>query len=826
MRLFTLIALLLVAAMVQAQSFLPDVSTFSCQHRHQATNGGYKIMAGQGRSDTIDVTHYTISLDISDLSSGEIHGNCELKVVSLLNNLTTINLDLKALTVDSVKVNGATRTFTHAGELLSISTPALNANDTATVLVYYGGTPVTDPSGFGGFYMNNTYAYNIGVAFADDPHNYGRVWFPCVDNFVDRATYETYITTAATDKAFCGGLLMDSVSAGGKMVWHWLLNESIPTYLASVAVSNYTSISYTYNGIAGDFPVILAVRPTDSARISLVFANLSDAIGAFEQAWGAQPFSRVGYAMVPFNGGAMEHATNIAFPAGTQANIGGELLMAHELAHHWFGDWVTCSTAEDMWLNEGWASYCEKIYLESVYGKADYTKEVRSNHESVLRLTHVRDGGYYPVSGVGHDLTYSSTVYDKGADVAHTLRGYMGDAQFFTCITSYLAAKGFSSVSSADFRDFLSQCSGINLTSFFDNWVFAEGFPHFAIDTVHTVPGSVSGYNVSVEIRQLLKAAPTLYEDVPLTISYYGAAGEKVEQTVLMGGSCGTYSRTLPFEPVYVALDMDEKISDATTDMYRVVNATGSYDFEEAKMTIDVTQITDSALIRVEHHWVGPVVWNTLPINLHVSPDRYFTVDGVWPSGFSAFATFDYNGTTSTGSGYLDNSLITNREDSLVVLYRPYGRADWSIYTDVQFNYLNNQNDRRGRVTLNDLKQGDYVLAIYDGSRLAQPNNPDFSQCRELGTALIELPRQEQYFTVYPNPTADSFTIALKPSNKVPDTFSVFDSRGKIVYSSAFPEFGPGIEKIDMVKWPAGIYFVRVYTIDGSYQTQTLIKSE
>ena len=91
MRLLTLTALLLVAAMVQAQSFLPDVSTFSCQHRHQATNGGYKMMAGQGRSDTIDVTHYTISLDISDLASGEIHGNCELKVVSLLNNLTTIN---------------------------------------------------------------------------------------------------------------------------------------------------------------------------------------------------------------------------------------------------------------------------------------------------------------------------------------------------------------------------------------------------------------------------------------------------------------------------------------------------------------------------------------------------------------------------------------------------------------------------------------------------------------------------------------------------------------------------------------------------------------
>ncbi len=812
--------------LLQGQSFLPDVSTFGCQHRHQATNGGFKSMAGQGRSDTIDVAHYTISLDISDLASGEIHGNCELKVVSLLNNLSTINLDLKALIVDSVKVNGATRTFTHIGELLAVSVASMNANDTATVKVYYGGTPVTDPSGFGGFYMTSTYAYNIGVAFVDDPHNYGRVWFPCVDNFVDRATYETYITTAPTNKAFCGGLLLDSMSTGGKMVWHWLLDEPIPTYLASVAVSNYTSISYTYNGIEKDFPVVLAVRPTDSARISLVFANLPDAIGAFEQSWGPQPFSRVGYAMVPFNGGAMEHATNIAFPAGTQANIGGELLMAHELAHHWFGDWVTCETAEDMWLNEGWASYCEKIYLEMVYGKAEYTKEVRSNHESVLRLAHVRDGGYYPVSGVGHDLTYSTTVYDKGADVAHTLRGYFNDDNlFFDCVTAYLASNSFSSVSSQDFRDYLSQCSGANFTPFFDNWVFAPGFPHFSIDTVLVALGGATDFGVTVEIRQLLKEALTLYEDVPLTISYYGANGETFEQVVLMGGSCGSYTNTLPFEPVYVALDMHEKISDAITDKYMLVNATGSYDFEEARMTIDVTQVTDSALIRVEHHWVGPTVWNFLPTNLHVSPDRYFTVDGIWPNDFGAFATFDYNGTTSTAAGYLDNGLITNREDSLVLLYRPYGKADWAIYNDVQFNYLNNQNDRRGRVTINNLKQGDYVLAIYDGTRVAQPNNPDFSQCRELGTAISEV-KNAQYFAIYPNPTTDSFTLELRSTNKTLQNIQVLDVAGKTVYQDVINEFGPNTIKINTANWPAGSYYVKVYSNDGQYQTQTLIKSE
>ena len=825
MRLLAIISLLCWSIMAQAQSFLPNVSTFSCQHRHQALPNTLKSMAGQGRNDTIDITHYTISLDISNLASRQIRGNCQLKLVSLINNLTQIDLDLKALTVDSVKVSGVTRSFIHLGELLSINVPGLNANDTATVTVYYGGTPVTDPSGFGGFYMTNTYAYNIGVAFADNPHNYGRVWFPCVDNFVDRATYESYITTAIGDKAFCGGLLIDSTVAGANTIWHWKLDEDIPTYLASVAVSNYTTIGYTYNGINADFPVMLAVRPTDSARISQVFAKLPNAIGAYETLWGAQPFSRVGYAMVPFNGGAMEHATNIAFPASTQPGIASELLMAHELGHHWFGDWVTCETAEDMWLNEGWASYCEKIYLEAVYGKEAYTKEVRSNHADVIRLAHIRDGGYYPVSGVGHDLTYSTHVYDKGADVAHTLRGYMGDSLFFECVGSYLSAYGFNHASSQNFRDHLTQCSGISLTSFFDNWVFGTGFTHFSIDTVNITPVGVSGYSVTVEIRQLIKEASALYTNVPLDITYFGAQGQTFTQRVSMSGSCGTYTNTLAFEPIYVALDINEKISDAITDKYLVVNSIGSYDFEEARMTIDVSQVTDSAFIRVEHHWVGPVVWNSLPANLHVSPDRYYSVDGVWPADFAATAVFDYNGSTSTSAGYLDNGLITNREDSLVLLYRPYGKADWVIYSDAQFNYLNNQNDKRGKVTINNLRQGDYSLAIYDASRLAQPNSPDAAQCRELGTAINEIAPNKN-FIVYPNPTKDTFTVEFNKSIKPPHMAEVFDMAGNLVFKKIFSAPFNAPWEVNTSEWAKGTYIIKVTLMDDIVQTQKLIKTE
>ena len=113
----------------------------------------------------------------------------------------------------------------------------------------------------------------------------------------------------------------------------------------------------------------------------------------------------------------MEHATNIAYPRYAIANGDktSETLFAHELAHHWWGNTITCKTQEDMWLNEGWASYSERLFLEAVYGKKAYEDDIEANHHSVLQFAHVLDEAVLPVSGIGHANTYGRHVYDKGA---------------------------------------------------------------------------------------------------------------------------------------------------------------------------------------------------------------------------------------------------------------------------------------------------------------------------------------------------------------------------------------------------------------------------
>ena len=152
------------------------------------------------RSDTFDILKYTINLEIGNSITKLIKGNTAVRFAPKLNNRTFIRLDLLKLTIDSVKESLTTLTYTYNDTILKINfTAAKNTIDTSTITVYYKGIPQGDPAGWGGFYFDNhggnQYAYNLGVGFGAKPHNYGRVWFPCFDNFVERSKYEFNITS-------------------------------------------------------------------------------------------------------------------------------------------------------------------------------------------------------------------------------------------------------------------------------------------------------------------------------------------------------------------------------------------------------------------------------------------------------------------------------------------------------------------------------------------------------------------------------------------------------------------------------------------------------
>jgi aminopeptidase N len=406
----------------------------------------------------------------------------------------------------------------------------------------------------------------------------------------------------------------------------------------------------------------------------------------------------------------MEHATNIAFMQ-SYLNIFSrdcETTMAHELSHHWFGNLVTCDSAPEMWLNESWATYSQSLFIEGLYGVDSATQYRSENHANELQMAHVNDGGYLPVSGVPSRRTYGSTVYEKGGAVIQTLRYYVGDSIFFSCVKSYLNHFAFGNAGTTQLRDYLNQCSGKNLNSFFDNWVLAPGYTHFSISDEY-VTHTNGKYHVSVNILQRLSHAPKFYEEVPVTISYFDHNMRRHDEKVYVSGECSIYSTQLDFKPELIALDFDENLMQAISDNWRVVDDTGVYDFNNAMVSVKVASLRDSSLIRVQHNWLAPEGLAPTNKSLHLHPSRYWTVDGIFDPAMKALGIFEFN---SNGGEHLDAGFITN-PDNLVMMYRPNQQTDWKkIHSFVEKSPADT--DKAGAVIVYPLKKGEYAFAIYN----------------------------------------------------------------------------------------------------------------
>lgn len=738
-------------------------------------------------SDTVHVVHYDIHLTEVDVTTKTISGYTTISCVPKFNGLMEIKLELAVLTVDSVfqgleAVNSFLRM--DPSLIIPLKTP-VNAGDTTELTVYYHGSTFVDPSDWGGFQFAGEYAFNLGVGFDAIPHNLGKAWFPCIDDFRDRALYDVYLTVPNTRKAISGGLLEEVIDNGNMTsTWHWKTGKTLPTYLISAAVGNYVLISDTYNGIEGPVPITFYCRPVDSSKVAGTFSHLKDILQIYETHFGPYPFERVGYTSTAQ--GAMEHAANIFLPySGWSGNSNSEWWYAHELSHMWFGDKVTCASAEDMWLNEGWAVWCEDLFLEFLYGPEVSKPYLRSKLNNVIQFSHTIDGGYYPVYGIPQTITYGNTVYEKGAQVTHTLRHYLGDELFFSGIKAYLAAYAYKPASSCDLRDFLSSFTGVDLTDFFEAWVFSPGFPHFSVGYYES-HAAASGFDVTVHVGQKLRGRTELANSNHLEITFLGKNWETYTDTLIFSGKQGAKTFHVPFEPVDAIADFNEKISDATMDFSTVIKKTGDVDFPNTYSKVSVTSIADSAFVRISHNWVPPDSLKTPVPGLRISDTRYWKVEGIFPSGFKAKGRFSYNKNVS-----FDNSLLTLSKDSLILLYRRDALDEWK-----EVPVTRQGNSSAGALITDSIARGEYTLGAWE---------------RYFG--MEDHPADRNYqLNIYPNPSRGTCLIELdNPSGAI---LRVYDSLGKKIDECPFAS-GKHEMTWQNTSSGSGVYFFRLSSRTG-----------
>ncbi len=729
--------------------------------------------------DTIHANHYSIHLLEVNTSEKSIRAFTEVDIIPLVDQLNTIPLELMSLTVDSVFVDGQAASFTHTDDLLRIGLliPA-QTTDTLSVVVYYQGQPFHEA--WGGFHFDGDYAFNLGVGFESIPHNLGKSWFPCIDNFTDRATYDVFVTVDENLKGIAGGMLVSIQNNGdGTHTWHWQLNHRIPTYLQSVMVGDYILYEDEYYGMEDTVPIQIYTKPSDTGKVAGSFVNLHQILDFFESHFGPYPFGRVGYTGTAI--GAMEHATNIAYPHfAINGNTGYESLYTHELSHMWFGDEVTCSSAEEMWLNEGWARFCEIYYLKVLYDEQTFMNEMRAKHHEVLTKTHVTDHGYWALDSVPQLYTYGSTSYDKGGVVANTLRGYLGDSLFFDAMGAFLNHFAFQSVSSAQMRDFLTDYTGINMNGFFDAWVSTPGTPHFAIDSVKS-SGSGSTYDIEMWFKQKYKGADFLANNNRLEVGFLDDNFNMHTDSIIFSGETGYSSKPLDFIPEAVFIDPYQKINDATMDQMKFFTSPQLYTFPYTYFDLDIKQLGDSALVRATHNWVAPDSLKQSVEGLRLSPNRFWTLEGLWPEDFNATGTFEYD-----NDEQLDGDLILSENDSVVVLYRAGAHDEWHYVSQERLGPW-----RVGFIFVENLQKGDYTLAVWDKQIVG---GQDLSA--------------EKQVMIFPNPSHGQLNFKFQKRGNY--HVRLFDTKGVLLDSVQYRSKNNSYrwkEKLDY----AGVVLVRVY---------------
>ena len=730
------------------------------------------------RSDSIDLLHTSIDLDLTQTTSGLIHGKASIRFVPKVNGVDVLPLDLLDLSTDSVRLGTVPLSYTHVGEDLRIDLGGtFGTTDTLTVDIHYGGDPAIDASGWGGFYTLSSYQYDLGVAFDAVPHSYGRSWFPCFDNFVERCTFEFFVHVDNDRTVFANGALVDVSEPGpGEHIYHWSMEGPIPSYLASVAATNYVAARDTFLSTAGNnVPVTLVAKPNDTTDMKASFIHLHDAFNTFERWFGPYRWERVGYCLT--TQGAMEHPTNISYPVSiADGTLAYEETMAHELAHHWFGDLITCRQAEEMYINEGYAEFMSYLFIEDLRGRPAYDAKIRENHHDMVATAHLKDNGWYALSAVPQEFTYGEHSYRKGADFAHTLRGYLGDSLFSSGYKRVLANNAFTDMSTEELRDSLSAATGIDLTDYFNDWISQPGWAAFEVDSFSTSQdGSV--WPTVVRVQQKLRHADHLYVNVPVSVTFEGNDGTRWTDPspVLVGGEFSTLTSSPPFEPEFVFLNADQRLALGTTTTEDTLTATGTVNLALADATIIVNELTSQATVRMEEFWTAADDVTTEPFAFVVSPDRWWRLTGQLAEGTQFSLRFTIDGRPTSPSNF-DPGLVQNAdgttfcEDSLVTLYRPNARFPWSVHPDADINTLGGDTGNGyARVTANNIGLGDYCIAWRKSPVGIRPR----------GDALAG-------WRFYPNPVSDQVNIEAPRSARGTNArIVVQDMQGRTVLEQA-----------------------------------------
>jgi len=494
--------------------------------------------------NSFDVLHYDLWLDVYPDAS-QLTCIATITLTPTEENVEEIGLSLYSMAVDSVWDVSGPLSYSQPGDSLTVqlSGPA-GTGDTLEVSISYGGEPWNEGAGgFGGFWFrpNIPVAFQMGVGIYTDPPSVGRAMFPCWDHPSDKATFEFHVTCPDTLYAVANGDLAKVSAEDGRALYEWSLDQPMSTYLAAVAVGDYTVLTdSTYDWIK------YYVYEWDVEDALGSFANVDLIMDQLQSRYGPYPWDcKFSYVQTPK--GDMEHLSQVYHLAMLiNGSTTYDWLLAHEMGHQWWGNCVTESQWSDVWLSEGFATYTEAIWQEH-YGDDEYDDYMVNQ----IMIPYLQSGETFPLAGPSTPSEYwSYTTYEKGASVLHMLRYVVGEADFFAALDEYFGHHAYGLATTYDLRDHFETVTGEDIDWFFDAWVWGEGYPVYEMGYDWSQSGTE--WELAVEVSQV-QTTPTIFT-MPLEFLVEGTSQDSV---VVMWNDqqYDTETFLLPFEPQSVSFD-------------------------------------------------------------------------------------------------------------------------------------------------------------------------------------------------------------------------------------------------------------------------------
>ena len=454
-------------AVVTEPAVMPKPITTEIEVQPGAEGAGDSLYPNLGNGG-YDVQHYTLDLTVHDVATSALSGNTIIEARAT-QNLSSFNLDFVGFEITSLTVNGQPGEFERTRQELTV-TPIrpLAEGESFTVEVQYGGSPGEMDSM--AIQIQTGWITFDGGSFVLSEPDGAASFYPVNDHPLDKATYTFRVTVPEPFEVGANGILTETIEGEGTTTFVFDANDPMASYLATINIDEFDiETSQSENGVP-----IRNYFPTGSPEeMRRHFERQGEMIDHFSELFGAYPFEVYGALVIDFEfGAALETQTLSIF---SKAMIdggaeGSESVVAHELAHQWFGDSVSLADWSDIWLNESFATYSQALWAEHTQGRAALDEWVKGVYGFVLEN---RESMSPPGEPPANRL-FNAGVYYWGALALHALRLEVGDEAFFEILKTYHERFAEGNARTADFIGVAEEVSGKELSAFFDSWLYSE----------------------------------------------------------------------------------------------------------------------------------------------------------------------------------------------------------------------------------------------------------------------------------------------------------------------------------------------------------------